>query len=133
MDPNIPDDIVTLLRERVVSLERLETLLDLRREHARAWGSDEIATRVHIPVDMIDSALSELRSHGLVAWRIEDSSLHWRYAPASPELAAAVGRLAAFYDAHRVDVVRTLGALAIDRIRNSAARAFVFLRKSSYN
>jgi len=120
MSEPIPDDLGHLLRDRVGSLEGLETVLLLRRDPGRSWPVDELAERLSIPVGLLDSVLGELAQQGLLV----KSEQRWRYGPASDELAAAVDRLALLYDERRLEVMRLLSAHALERIRDSAARAF---------
>jgi DNA-binding IclR family transcriptional regulator len=120
MSEPIPDDLGQLLRERVASLEGLEVVLLLRRDPDRSWPADELAERLSIPESLLDPVLVELAQQGLLA----TSDQRWRYAPASAELAASIDRLALLYDERRLEVMRLLSAHALERIRNSAARAF---------
>ncbi len=120
MSDPIPADLGQLLRERVASLEGLEAMLLLRRDPTRAWSADALAQRLSIPETFLDPVLHELVASGLLA--VDDTG--WRYAPHSPALAAAVDRLALLYDERRLEVMRLLSAHALERIRDSAARAF---------
>lgn len=114
----LPDDIVRLLRERVASLEGLEVLLLLRRERSHAMRFDEIAALLSIPASSIEPAIADLTDHGLIVCE----SATCRYEPGSAE--PLIDRMAAIYDDRRLEVMRLLSAHAMERIRNSAARAF---------
>ena len=133
MSDSIPEDMGRLLRDGVGSLEGLEVLLLLRKDHARAWPLDEIARRLSIPQTSIEPPVAELVSHGLLAHDHSPAGDTWQYAPRSAELEALVDRLASVYEDRRLEVMRLLSAHAMERIRSSAARAFadafVFGRK----
>jgi DNA-binding IclR family transcriptional regulator len=129
----IPEDLGKLLRDGVASLEGLEVLLLLRKERARAWPLDEIAQRLSIPSSSIEPALVDPVHYGLLTHTRAGGLESWQFAPRTPELDALVDRLATLYDDRRLEVMRLLSAHAMERIRNSAARAFadafVFGRK----
>jgi DNA-binding IclR family transcriptional regulator len=124
MSDSIPDDIGRLLRDGVASLEGLEVLLLLRRERTRAWPLDEIARRLSIPPSSIEPALADPVRYGLLGHERSGGSECWRFAPRTAGLDALVDRLASIYDDRRLEVMRLLSAHAMERIRNSAARAF---------
>jgi hypothetical protein len=133
MSDSIPEDIGVLLRDGVGSLEGLEVLLLLRKDRERVWPIDEIARRLSIPQASIEPALLDPCHHGLLAHTRAPGVEAWQYAPRTAELEALVDRLASIYDDRRLEVMRLLSAHAMERIRNSAARAFadafVFGRK----
>jgi DNA-binding IclR family transcriptional regulator len=124
MSDSIPEDIGRLLRDGVASLEGLELLLLLRKERNRAWAVDEIARRLSIPQSSVEPALIEPVQYGLLTREGSGGSECWRYAPRTTEMDAMVERLAGLYDDRRLEVMRMLSAHAMERIRNSAARAF---------
>ena len=133
MIDTIPEDLGKLLRDGVASLEGLEVLLLLRKERGRAWSLDEIAQRLSIPSSSIEPALADPVHHGLLTHTRGAGVEAWQFAPRTLELDALVDRLATLYDDRRLEVMRLLSAHAMERIRNSAARAFadafVFGRK----
>jgi len=122
-DP-IPEELVQLLRQRVASLEQLETLLLLRRTRDRVWGLPDVAQRLSMPESSIEPCLVELTRHGMLASQGTGIATTWQYNPASPELAALIERLAVVYDDRRLEIMRMLSAQAMERIRDSAAKAF---------
>lgn len=124
MSEPIPEELVRLLRERVASLEQLETLLLLRRTRERTWALDEVAQRLSMPESSIEPCLAELAKHGLLAAEGSAGGRMWQYRPASDVLAALVDELAAVYDERRLEIMRMLSAQALERIRDSAAKAF---------
>jgi hypothetical protein len=124
MSDSIPEDIRRVLRDAVASLEGLEVLLLLRKDRTRAWPLDEIAMRLSIPESSIEPALVEPVRYGLLAHVRSPAGETWQFAPQTTELDTLVDRLASIYDDRRLEVMRLLSAHAMERIRNSAARAF---------
>lgn len=120
MEEAIEADVVELLRERVGSLEQLEALLMLHREATRAWTLAEIAERLSVSALMLEAELDALVAAGLVVRR----DGRWAYAPRDARSSEIVARLAALYPVRRLEVLRLLSDLAVQRIRGSAARAF---------
>jgi hypothetical protein len=119
----LPADVLELLQQRVGSLEELEVLLLLRRTHQRQWQVFEIAGELGLPDAIVETTVATLRSHDFLMMESSATGL-CRYAPRPTELAALVDRLAAVYDERRLEVMRVLSARALERVRNSAARAF---------
>ena len=74
--------------------------------------------RLRLPFDLVVTASDELIGAGLLAADAD----RVRFAPTTEP--AAVVALCRTYDADRLLVLREMTALAMDRIRNSAARAF---------
>jgi DNA-binding IclR family transcriptional regulator len=119
----LPTDVLELLQQRVGSLEELEVLLLLRRTRERDWEVFEIARELGLPDTIVDTTIATLRSHDFLM--IEGSPAgRCRYAPRPAELAALVDRLATLYEERRLEVMRVLSAHALERVRDSAARAF---------
>ena len=117
----IPSDVLELLQQRVGSLEELEVLLFLKRTRDRSWAVFEIARELGLPESIVDTTLATLRSHDFVANARADE---WSYHPCVAELGGLVDRLAAVYEERRLEVMRILSARALERVRDSAARAF---------
>jgi DNA-binding IclR family transcriptional regulator len=124
MSEPIPEELVRFLQDRVASLEQLETLLLLRRTRDRVWGLTDVAQRLSMPESSIEPVLVELTRHGMLASHGTGIAKTWQYSPASPELAALIERLAVVYDDRRLEIMRMLSAQAMERIRDSAAKAF---------
>ena len=119
----IPSDLLELLRQRVGSLEELEVLLLLQRTRERRWAIFEIARELGLPDSIVDTTLVTLRSHDFVTAE-GPGDAEWNYQPRTAELAALVEGLAAVYLERRLEVMRLLSARALERVRDSAARAF---------
>ncbi len=124
MEQPIPEDVVALLRDRVTSLEQLEVVLRLRAESATHWRVEDMADRVGLPPDVTEAALLALSVAELVAFVREGDEPRWFYRPATAALDEQLERLAEWHRARPLELMRLLNAQAMDRIRNSAARAF---------
>lgn len=123
MNDPLPDDVLELLHQRVGSLEELEVLLFLRRGHEREWQVFEVARALGLPDAIVDTTVATLWSHDFLTMG-GSSAGPCRYAPRPAELAALIDRLAAVYEERRLEVMRILSARALERVRDSAARAF---------
>jgi hypothetical protein len=89
----VPDDLRSFILEHIDSVAQLEALLLLRREAEREWDAASTAKRLYVSDTVAAEILFRLRADGLLSSR----GSSYRYAPASPELAALVGRLAEIY------------------------------------
>lgn len=121
MTEPLPPDVLELLHHRVGSLEELEVLLLLKRTRERRWAIFEIARELGLPDSIVDTTLASLRSHDFAA---SERGSEWSYQPRTAELAGLVDRLAVVYVERRLEVMRILSARALERVRDSAARAF---------
>jgi hypothetical protein len=92
-DELVPDDLRSFILEHIDSVAQLEALLLLRREAGREWDAESTARRLYVSDTVAGEILSRLRADQLLSSR----EGFFRYAPASPELAAMVDRLAAIY------------------------------------
>jgi hypothetical protein len=92
-DELVPDDLRSFILEHIDSVAQLEALLLLRREAGREWDAESTARRLYVSDTVAGEILSRLRADGLLSSR----EGFFRYAPASPELAAMIDRLAAIY------------------------------------
>lgn len=124
MSESIPAEILELLRQRVGSLEELETVLLIRRTSERRWSAVDVAARLHLSDSIVETMLVALTAHGFLEKEGTGAATTWRYAPTSAQLGALVDRLASVYDEHRLEVMRLLSARALERVRDSAVRAF---------
>jgi hypothetical protein len=124
MENPISDDLVALLSERVTSLEQIEVLLRLRAQPTVASALDEIVAQLPLPPDAVDDALAALVEQRLLVRDEAAGWPRWRYRSETPELERVIASLAEVYRERTLEVMRILSAQALDRIRNSAARAF---------
>jgi len=120
----LPDEVVALLREQRVTLESLDVLLLLFRACECGWRVPELASKLAVSEASLLPLLEDLAGHGLVRVMLVARDTVWFYAPRDASLAGAVARIAAIDEVQRLELMRCLGALALDRVRRSAARAF---------
>lgn len=116
----LPVEVRQLLSGPVDSVEKIEVLFLAWREPQVAWTVPAAAARLRLPADAVATALSELDSGKLLV----GDGPGYRYAPGSVELGRASAALCQLYDADRLQVLREMTSLAMERIRSSAARAF---------
>lgn len=118
--PEIPAEVRELLDGPVDTVEKIEVLFLAWREPTTVWTVAATAARLRLPADAVATALAEL-DHGRL---LVGDGPGYRYAPAAEPVRAAVTALCTMYDADRLLMLREMTALAMDRIRSSAARAF---------
>ena len=116
----LPNDVRHLLANKVDSLETVEVMFLAWREPATVWTVGTASARLRLPADSVATALSELADARLLA----ADAVGYRYAPVTAADASAVVALCKLYDGDRLLVLREMSALAMERIRSSAARAF---------
>lgn len=123
-DPDgVPDDVRALLRERIGSYEQLEILLTLCEE-PDGGTAEALSSRLHIPLPLTASTLTELQARGLVRLETVAAGTRYVYEPATPALEATVSRLAKAYAEHTIAIIKLMSSNAIGRVRTGAARAF---------
>lgn len=124
-EPNIPAEVLTLMRERVHSIEELELLLLLRAEPTRHFGVGELAAALKVSPEAVSGALARLVSAQLIQ-RVETAgtSPKYCYGPENEELARSVDDLALAYDRSRLEMLALIARNAIDRIRTDALKTF---------
>lgn len=104
MLPNIPEAVKRLIATSIDSVPELEAILLLRENAARAWTPAEAGQRLYVSTTMAAHVLSVLAARGF----FRSDADRYRYDPATPELAAAVGELAAAYSRHLVAVTQLI-------------------------
>jgi len=113
-DPLSPD-LSAFIESAVPSVWALETLLVLRRSPGAAWAADRLVAELRASEPLVNDCLAGLQRAGLILGEDEG----FRYAPASPTLAALCDDLEAAYRERPVAVVNT-----ITRRRSDALRGF---------
>jgi len=117
-------ELQSFLREHVESFEQLEALLLLCRDRDRERTAAELAVLLAIPVGMASEALEALCERGLLETRGQASATSFVYKPRTAHLDAAVLQLLDAHESNRLEVMRTMSANAMARLRGSALRAF---------
>lgn len=122
MTERLSEPVRLLLREHMTSFERLDVLMFLHKNEAREWSAEQLNERLNVPVELGRDTLAGLETSGLVQ-RSSDAAT-FRFAPATPALAAAVGELSVAYREHSAAVMSAMSIYAIERIRSGPMRAF---------
>jgi hypothetical protein len=118
----IPEPVRRLLLERVTDFEELEVLLHfLRHPDARSTVRD-VADEVRLSRDVVARSVAALCARELLA-RLDDGSAY-QYRPGTPELASSCEALRQLHNEDRFAIVKLMGRLAIERLRQSAPKAF---------
>jgi DNA-binding IclR family transcriptional regulator len=90
-------------------MDHLEVLLLIHREKDKSLSFEEIVSQTARPRDLVQNALADLVSGGLVSQLDnEPGILKFAYAPKSQELALAVEQLAAMYNERPVTLIRAI-------------------------
>ncbi len=102
-------EVRRLVATHLASMDHLEVLLLLSREKAGSMTVDEIASRLKRPFELVEKAVVDLESGGLVS-ATANASGHsaFAYSPRSPELTSATDELAAMYNERPVTLVRAI-------------------------
>jgi hypothetical protein len=120
----LPDDVLGLLRDRVSSLEELETLRLLHVGRQEWWNGEAVGARLKIPPASADEALEQLHRQGLLVSRVQSGITLYKYEGVEAALDATVGRLIHAYDDERISVMKVLSSNAVERVRSSVIRTF---------
>lgn len=120
MSAVLPDGVGELLT-RVDSFEKLELVVALYGAPRSTMTVDELSQLLKISRDETRRTALELRGASLV---VLTSSGAVQLLPPTTRDLELVGKLVALYDQDRLAVVKAMGQIAVDRIRNMASRAF---------
>jgi hypothetical protein len=110
----IPEELRRFILTSVRSVPFVEALLLCRGARGTALAVQDIAKRLYISEKNASDLVQEVLSAGMLE-RVADKPGCFRYAPASPELAAMVDMLASFYATHLVDVTRLIHSVGTRR------------------
>jgi hypothetical protein len=94
--PDLTDDLRQFIFEHVDSVGQLEVLLYMRERPEVAFNSETLSRELRTSLSSAASSLALLNRSSLL---VEDPAAKgsYRYAPASPDLADVVSKLAAVY------------------------------------
>jgi hypothetical protein len=115
-EPEIPEEVLALLHERLTGLHEIKALVLMHRDPSRVWSPSAVAADLRWSDDWGVAALENLTAAGLIVGTIDGFS----YRPATPDLDAAVAALAEIHGEDGLDVIRILNSKAFDRIRSAA-------------
>lgn len=121
MNNELPDHLFELLERRVDTFEKLEVLVALHGEPRATSSVEALCRMLKLPRDVIREAVMELRSSSLVELT---SRGEVQLLPPSQKDAASVAELVAMYRDDRMVIVRTIGEIAMMRVRSMTAKVF---------
>ncbi|MGH7313383.1 MAG: hypothetical protein ACREJV_09435 [Candidatus Rokuibacteriota bacterium] len=103
----IPDDVSRFITDYIDSVPALEALLLMRKSPARRWTPAVLAAELYMDTSQVAPLLADLSGRGLCGSEEGAEPVYfWR--PASPELAAALERLADVYGRYLVAVTNLI-------------------------
>ena len=102
-------EVRRLVASHLASMDHLDVLLLLHREKDQLLSLGEIGSRTQRPGELIVKAAADLEKGGLLREGKDDAGAQaFAYAPASPELSAAVESLVEMYNERPVTLVRAI-------------------------
>ena len=117
----VPADVCELLSTSIESIEKLEILLYAARHAHRWWTVAELAQATGFGRGDTALAAQDLLEDGLLARDVD----RVRFAPRPATRGATVATLLLMYDADRLHLLAVMNELALERVRTSAAAAFL--------
>ncbi len=111
---HIPDDVRTLIAERIDSVPELEAILLFREDPQREWTAEAAGRRLYVSTVVAGHVLGVLCERGFFA-RSGDA---YRYEPESPRLGAIVDQLAIAYARHLVAVTQMIHSKPSQNLRD---------------
>lgn len=126
-DPVDPE-LARLLTVAVETVERLEILLTLRRDHPRSTTAKVLARDLSIRASSVDTHLAILCGRGFLGVTI-GSDLVYAYKPISAKIEQQVADLAELWATRRPDVQALLGPSTAPTAATAFADAFRFRKK----
>jgi predicted transcriptional regulator of viral defense system len=110
----ISEGIKKFIREQIQTVPKLEVLLLLHREQARAFTLAEVANELGLETDTAWEQLAALEAIGLVE---NFDKSNYRYHPANSKLRSIVDRLAIAYPKQRVPILSAILAEEPNKVR----------------
>jgi hypothetical protein len=122
--PDLPEDVLRFLLDRIESVPHLEVLLLLWQNPQTLWSLEQIAMRVYVTPGTAAGLVSDLASAGMIA-ADAGTPESYRYDPAWDQGGLLMPRVAATYSRHLVRVAQLIHSKASPGVREFA-RAFQF-------
>jgi hypothetical protein len=113
----IPSNVRRFLNDHVESVVQVEALLLLHARPDEAFGRADVAAALKVEPAWAEAQLSNLRDRGILS---EVAAGSYRWAPATPEIGAAVAGLARAYADRRVTVIGLIYAKPSEPLRSFA-------------
>ena len=99
-----PGSVEQFLDSSIDSVEQCQMLMTIRNVGNRWWSAKDLARELYLTETSTARDLEDLATRGLLEVRLAND-LHYRFAPASPELRSAVEELADAYRDRRAAVL----------------------------
>ncbi len=105
LDPDIPQDVRTMIQRHLATMDHVELLMVLRGRRDESFPAAELAAQIRKPEQLVQLCLGALAEAGLVA---ELSDGTYRYAAREQTLDATAEAVVRLYDERPVTLVRLL-------------------------
>jgi hypothetical protein len=110
----IPEELRRFILTSVRSVPFVEAMLLFRNVRGASLDTHTLAQRLYVSERDAAELAQELHAAGVLERDARNAQL-CRYEPASPELAAMLDMLAAFYSTHLVDVTQLIHSVSARR------------------
>jgi predicted transcriptional regulator len=117
--PQIPDNVLQFIAERIDSVPQLEALLLLWENSQRPWTEDELAARIYVSRAVAAQILQSLQRQNLVT----SESARYQYNPQWDATGQVMEEVATSYRRHLVQLATFIHSRASTAVREFA-RAF---------
>jgi len=111
---HIPDDVRTLILERIDSVPELEAILLFREDPRREWTAEAAGRRLYVSTTVAGHVLGLLCERGFFTCTGDA----YRYEPESSGLRDVVDRLATAYARHLVAVTQMIHSKPSQNLRD---------------
>lgn len=115
----VDQGVTNFLIDYIDSVLELELLLLLRAHAAQSWTAAALAHELKIDPVFAAAQLEKFHQRKLLE-RTDQPDAAYRYAPASPELDAAVAAVAAAYASHRVSIIALIFSKPTSNLKSFA-------------
>jgi len=123
-ESELTEEVRALLRTRVDTYEKLEILQLLHANPQQDWSRTELSERLHMHLPLVESAIEEMHSSGLVCGSVADSGRRGTYSLADDRVKGVTEGLLREYRERPMQILQLIGTYAIERVRTAALRAF---------
>ena len=120
--PQIPDNVLQFIAERIDSVPQLEALLLLWESAQRSWTEEEVAARIYVSRAVAAQILQSLQRQNLVTSESTQSA-RYQYNPQWDPTGQVMPEVAAAYRRHLVQLATFIHSRASTAVREFA-RAF---------
>ncbi len=119
-DGPVPEDARQFLLKTIDSIAQWEGLLLLRAHPGEAWDAVAIAAHLYITEAETVFLMARLAEHQILALSDGPQGVRYTYNPATPELKAAIDRVAQLYKDYLIPVTRIIHSKPRNRVQEFA-------------